>query len=73
MAVQVLGSPAGHDPLQPPVVGFAALRGSVVGQTQGHALAPQQELAVCNLKPQPRSSSAQLLGPLPSLTSTYLK
>lgn len=63
VAVQVLGGPAGHDPLQPPVVGFAALRGSVVGQTQGHALAPQQELAVCNLKPQPRSRSSSALRP----------
>lgn len=52
VAVQVLGGPAGHDPLQLAVVGFAALWGGVVGQAQGHTLLPQQQLTVCNLKPE---------------------
>lgn len=50
VAVQVLGGAAGHDPLQPSVVGFAALGRGVVRQAQGHALAPEQELAVGDLK-----------------------
>lgn len=55
VAVQVLGGAPGHDPLQPPVVGFAALGGSVVGQTQGHTLTPQRELALGDLKAKPSS------------------
>lgn len=49
MAVQVLGGAAGHDPLQPPVVGLAALGGGVVRQAQRHLLAPEQQLAVGHL------------------------
>lgn len=56
VAVQVLGGAAGHDPLQPSVVGFAALRGGVVGQAQRHPLAPQQQLAVADLKEEPSSA-----------------
>lgn len=52
-AVQVLGGAAGHDPLQPSVVGFAALGGGVVGQAQCHPLAPQQQLAVADLQEEP--------------------
>lgn len=61
VAVQVLGGAPGHDPLQPSVVGFAALRGGVVRQTQGHALAPQQELAVGDLKAKPSSAHSERL------------
>ena len=50
-AVQVLGGPPRHNPLQPPMVGFTAFRGGVVQQTLSDALAPQQQLAICNLKP----------------------
>lgn len=60
VAVQVLGGAPGHDPLQPSVVGFAALGGGVVRQTQGHALAPEQELAVGDLKAKPSSATAGL-------------
>lgn len=60
VAVQVLGSSPGHDPLQPSVVGFAAFRRGVVWQTQGHTLAPKQELAVPNLEPK-HSSAAWIL------------
>lgn len=60
VAVQVLGRPAGHDPLEPLVVGLAAFGGGVVRQTQGHALAPQPELAVCNLKPKFRAVTLAL-------------
>lgn len=59
MAVQVLGGAAGHDPLQPPVVGLAALRGGVVRQAQRHLLAPQQQLAVSHLET--RAASSQRL------------
>lgn len=50
MAVQVLGGAAGHDPLQPPVVGLAALGRGVVRQAQRHLLAPQQQLAIGHLE-----------------------
>lgn len=56
VAVQILGSSPGHDPLQPSVVRFAAFRGGVVWQTQGYALTPKQELAVPNLEPKHSSS-----------------
>lgn len=50
-AVQALGGPPRHNPLQPPVVGLAAFRGGVVRQALGDSLAPQPQVAVCNLKP----------------------
>lgn len=60
VAVQVLGSPPGHDPLQPSVVGFAAFRGGILRQTQGHTLTPKQELTITNLEP--KHSSMQPYG-----------
>jgi len=52
VAVQVLGGPPRHDPLQLPVIGFAAFRRGVVRQTASHPLTPQPQLHVSNLKPQ---------------------
>lgn len=57
-AVQVLSGPPRHNPLQLPVVGFAAFRGGVVRQAQSHPLTPQQQLAVRNLKPEQQFSLA---------------
>lgn len=51
VAVEILGGPPRHDPLQLPVVGFAAFRGGVVWQALSHTLAPKQQLTVGNLKP----------------------
>lgn len=52
VAVQVLCGPPGHDPLQLPVVGLAALGRGVVRQAAGDPLAPPLQLRVGNLKPE---------------------